>query len=58
MIRMLFVFAIIFALVYGGTKCVQSLSNFQFESLLKEISFISVIAAVVMFLITTIIVLF
>ena len=58
MIRMLFVFAMIFTLVYGGTKCVQSLSDFQLESLLKEISFVSVITVVVMFLITTIIVLF
>lgn len=49
---------IIFLMTYGGVKSLQSLNVFEFESLLKEVSFTAGIAGVVMLVIASIVILF
>lgn len=58
MIRMIFFAFLIFTVIFSGVKIVKKLNLLQLETLIQELGFTAGVAMVVIFLISTIVILF
>lgn len=58
MLKMIFVFLIVFALIYGGIELVRSLTKLEKWELTKTASYAIIIAVVTTLLLSTIVFLF